>query len=1685
VGVNSATLFTAFAQRSQLVRLGEPTCKALAQFGQHLTDFDGGDPKTRPRIGFRHCVVRICILLAKSRFFGYRACDMRPTAAVSNAADTRGAARGSAGNGADAEGARERRRGPLAWVRLFAVLLSSSVAAGPLAAQGTLNLSSFLPGVVDAPATLDIVGGIRLEGASYLAQLFTGPVGVIEAGFVPVGDPLPFRTGANAGYFRAAELVSIPAAPPGTDALVQVRAWEAAAGASYAQAFAAGGRTGKSKVLRVTLGDPLGWPRAAAELAGLEAFAIVPLRPVILLPPVNQAVRESETARLRALVTGISPLTFQWYKDGVALRDGGRVRGASTPELTLTAVEPIDGGEYVLGVANAAGAATSAPAAILTVVAQEYTFVTLAAGLGGPRGVAMDRGRNLYLGETATHTIRRVSPEGATTPIAGVTGLAGGADGVGTNALFARPEGVAAGGGQVFVADADNHSIRVVTAHGEVGSYAGLPGTPGSLDGVGRSARFNGPRGIASDQDGVLYVADTENHTVRRIAAGGIVTTLAGVAGEPGASDGPGGVARFNRPSGVAVGAFGDVYVADRDNHTIRRISPLGVTTTLAGAAGAAGAADGLAGMARFRSPAGIAVDPGGTLFVTDEESHTVRRITPDGAVHTIAGVALARGAVDGVGTAARFDHPVGVVVDAAGTIYVADSGNGALRVSAVIAPTVQTQPQRQSVLFGQAAAFEVQAGGTRLRYQWRKDGVDLVDDGRITGTADPRLNIAAARDEDAGAYSVMIGNALGEVTSLEAVLVVNTGASGTLNFTTKVLAAGVNALVYLDVLGGTKAVGDAYLAQLYAGPPGLPSAELVAVAAPTPLLSSGYVGAGKVAVTVVGEGSPCDVELRVWEAAAGRSYEEAATNLGRIGRSNRVRVVTGGDDLSPPRLPADLVGLESFTLARLAPLVVLAEPQSQVVSAKGEVQFEFNVAGSPAPAYQWRFNDVDIPGATNATLTLTEVGYAQAGRYSAVARNGLGVLNSRPVELAVAFGKGYIYRWFYPGVPGETVATLRAEASFPAFPRAIEKLSSAFEGTANWADEYGSYLEGYLVAPLTGAYTLWVSAASAAELWLSGDETVSRLERIAACDVTVETGDWSSLARQESAPIDLEAGRRYYFAVLHKAGMGKDHVAVGWRLPDGTLQRPVPALFLSPVNDPVTAPLIRRHPESLVVISGEPAVLAVNAEGIPRLSYQWQRDEADMAGATNAVLVFDSVKISQAGRYQVQISNAFGRTNSATATLEVRCRLDLLSGSGGGVTRNPDLPSYAPGSQVLVTASPQPGFAFAGWSGDAAGTANPLTVTMDRNREISARFTRLWALTVTAGAGGGVVRDPLGSEYLEGTVVGLRAEASAGFVFTGWTGDVPTGHGSDNPLQLTMDGTKRLEATFLPLYSLAVGITGQGSVARLPDGPRQVAGTTVRLTATAAVGWEFAGWSGALAGLENPVAILLDSDKQVGALFKQLFSVTGRVVGSGTVTFQPAQASYLDGSVVTAVATPGAGYGFAFWSRDLSGSGNPTNFVVNTNKTISAFFYPLRTLTTIAGPGGSVARDPDAPEYLQASVVTLTARPDLGYVLAGWSGDATGTDNPLKLTMDRAKTVTATFRVREVARPKFLDWTVGESGFSAVFVTQPTVSYTIEVSTDLERWTPWRTLTATSQQLTITDGLGPERTRFYRLRAQ
>ncbi len=297
---------------------------------------------------------------------------------------------------------------------------------------------------------------------------------------------------------------------------------------------------------------------------------------------------------------------------------------------------------------------------LLAAVVSEATKFTT------PFDLVSDKNGNLYITDFTTHVIRKLTPAGVLTTFAGTGQAAGYADGKLANAQFNKPVGIVidAKSENLFVVDNGNHCIRIISiASGTVATYAGFPQS-GYMDGKGDIAQFNGPIGLAIDGAGNLYVGDTGNSRVRKISTSVVVSTLAANS------------AAFNGVTGVAVDGSNNIYVAEALSHRIQKITPAEVVSTLAGST-TSGFVNGTGAAARFNVPYDVSCDANGNVFVADFNNHSIRKITPAGITTTVSGTGVA-GLVEGVN--AQFNQPIGLTVRSTGDIYVADFGNQRVR---------------------------------------------------------------------------------------------------------------------------------------------------------------------------------------------------------------------------------------------------------------------------------------------------------------------------------------------------------------------------------------------------------------------------------------------------------------------------------------------------------------------------------------------------------------------------------------------------------------------------------------------------------------------------------------------------------------------------------------------------------------------------------------------------------------------------------------------------------------------------------------------------------------------------------------------------------------------------------------------------------------------------------------------
>ncbi len=381
------------------------------------------------------------------------------------------------------------------------------------------------------------------------------------------------------------------------------------------------------------------------------------------------------------------------------------------------------------------------PAGLVTTFARMPPAVGAYAGGGRlsiPTGLAVGRGDQVYVA-TYDHLILQITPEGVLTTLAGTS--------------------------------ARNPDLPA-TSLGS-GLFAPDPSNAGYVDGPASTARFSSPVGVAVDNLGNVYVAEQTNRAIRKITPAGAVTTLAGGTNfynPANFGDGVGRSAFFAVPSGIATDRSGNVYVVDHGLSTIRKVTSTGVVTTIAGKPDAfghnQGSADGTSSAASFNLPTGVAVNGSGDVYITDTYNGTIRKISPGGAVTTIAGRAGTTAHADGTGSVARFEFPDGITFDPAGFFYVTD-GNFIRKGAPVVAPLITTQPRSIAIASNSTAVFSVSADDASATYQWKRSGIVL------SGATGSTLVVNNVQSTNAGIYTCDVTNAFGTTTTAGATLAV------------------------------------------------------------------------------------------------------------------------------------------------------------------------------------------------------------------------------------------------------------------------------------------------------------------------------------------------------------------------------------------------------------------------------------------------------------------------------------------------------------------------------------------------------------------------------------------------------------------------------------------------------------------------------------------------------------------------------------------------------------------------------------------------------------------------------------------------------------------------------------------------------------------------------------------------
>jgi uncharacterized protein (TIGR03437 family) len=458
-----------------------------------------------------------------------------------------------------------------------------------------------------------------------------------------------------------------------------------------------------------------GGPATGARLASPDGISVDAGGNLYIAEENNYRVRKVSANGIITTIAGNGVLGFSG--------DGGPATAAALGKLFGVAVDAA-GNVYIADSANGRVRKVSANGTISTLAGNGLFKFSGDGGPGSqahlnePNGVAVDGAGNVYIADTLNNRIRRVGPGGAISTVAG-SGVLGfsGDGGPATAALLAWPEGPLAldAAGSLYFTDRGNHRVRRVSRDGTISTVAGSGSGFSGDGGPAAAARLNWPLGVALDAGGNLYIADQNNYRIRRVDARGVITTVAGngVAGF-GGDGGPATAAALNYPNGISLDAAGNLYIADSDNDRVRKVDAAGTITTVAGSGRAGFSGDGgPATVAALNNPSGVAVDAWGNLYVADHGNDRVRRVTPNGTISTVAGGGTRGFSGDGgPATQASLWWPWGVAVDAAGNLFIADSGNDRIRYVAASSAAVTPLVNAGGVVNGASYTAPISPGG-------------------------------------------------------------------------------------------------------------------------------------------------------------------------------------------------------------------------------------------------------------------------------------------------------------------------------------------------------------------------------------------------------------------------------------------------------------------------------------------------------------------------------------------------------------------------------------------------------------------------------------------------------------------------------------------------------------------------------------------------------------------------------------------------------------------------------------------------------------------------------------------------------------------------------------------------------------------------------------------------------------
>ena len=1038
-------------------------------------------------------------------------------------------------------------------------------------------------------------------------------------------------------------------------------------------------------------------------------------------------------------------------------------------------------------------------------------------------------------------------------------------------------------------------------------------------------------------------------------------------------------------PAAVAVDSSGNIFIADHGNQRIRKVDVSGLITTVAGngMAGYSGNG-GAATNATLDDPLGIAVDMGGNIFFTNPGSDSVQKVGLNGIITTVAGNCCGSSfsGDGGAATNARLSGPIGVAVDASGNLFIADSPNH--RIRKVNAKGII------STVAGNGAPVYSGDGGAATNASLNNPygvAVDALGNLFVADQGNQRIRKVDVN----GIITTVAGNGTADYSG-DGGPATNAGlypfgvavdTSGNLfiadHLNQRIRKVDRNGIITTVAGNGKITTRQSNTFGTYSGDGGLATNAGLSNPVGVAVDSSGNLFIADSGNDVIRKASffaglP-NLTLTNISAANQGNYDVIVINAyGSIISSVATLTVLPSLSVAWRRPPQIVYGtvLSSAQLnatANIPGTFVYSPPLGTVLPASSGqmLSVTFTPADSvnyqpyttnvlitvqPAPLTVIAGNAIRGYGTANPVFAGTISGFANGDTNSAVA-------GQPAFSTTSTIGSNV---GAYPIVPsvGTLIASNYMFATF--VPGSLTVTPATLTVAANNVfRNYGASNPSF-IANVTG--------------FVNGD-TASVVSGQASFNTSATAG--SSIGTYSVFPA---------LGTLHATNYTFGNFAGG-------------TLTVNPAPLTVTANNATRlygdaNPSFTATITG-----FVNGD-----------NQSVISGSSS--LTTSATQTSPPGAYPIMVAQGslaaanylFGSFVNGTLNV-VGLSLTVVTNGLGGVLIDPAQTNYADGSQVVLTATPFTNWVFAGWTGAVVTNTNVVTVVISSNVLMAANFLPTYPVTLVTNGQGTLVISPAQDLYVSNTVVTATASPANGWGFAGWSGSETTNGLS---ISFPVNGAMNLTGTFLPVWQITATQSGQGNVAATPNGP-YLDGTTVSLTATPANGWTFSGWTGDLTTAANPLNVTLKTNLGVMAVFRQLFTVTGQVVGQGQVSITPSQANYVDGTTVSVEATPAAGWAFTGWSGALSGQANPASLLVTGgNQSVTATFKHLWNFTATAGAGGTVGWTPQQTNYLDGTSVMVTAVASNGFAFSQWTGAASGHANPLSLTLSGNEQVQASF---------------------------------------------------------------------------